>query len=158
MYGLGGRPEYSALAHFGDWIWARLVDPVLLFVLGRDDMTSLVRIRAAIQNILLIAVVLLLVAAFFRSGRMINASGLLFDIAGAARIFVLEEINHTVADDQADEHGNYRSGTMRECIMPEGTRERSINDNYISFFYYKKRGVSFLFFGFLLQMIADIVS
>ena len=158
MYGFGGRPEYSALAHFGDWVWARIVDPVLLAVLGRDDTTSLLRIRAAIQITVLFALVLLPVALFFWSGRLVNGSGLLFDIAGAARIFLLEEISHAIADDTPNEHGNYHSGTMREFIMPEGTGQRSINDNPTSFFYYKKRGVFFLFLGFALQMLSDFVG
>lgn len=41
--------------------------------------------------------------------------------------------------------------------MPEGVMERDINDRPISFFYYKKRGVLFLFLGFVLQMIGDLV-
>jgi hypothetical protein len=53
---------------------------------------------------------------------------------------------------------NYPSAAMRELIMPEGIAEEKINDSHISFFYYKKRGVLFLFFGFVLQMIADIVG
>ena len=41
--------------------------------------------------------------------------------------------------------------------MSEGINEDKINDNPISFFYYKKRGVLFLFFGFVLQMIGDFL-
>jgi hypothetical protein len=158
MYGLGGRPEYSALARFGDWVWARIIDPILLVVLGKDETTSLMRVRAAIQVTVLAASVLLVVALFFRSGRTINASGLLFDIAGAARIFLLEEIDHALSEYQPNPYGNYPSPAMREFIMPEGTAQRSINDNRVSFFYYKKRGVLFLFFGFVLQMISDFVG
>ena len=158
MYGLGGRPEYSALAHFGDWVWARLIDPVLLAVLGRDETTSLVRIRAAIQITLLVASVLLPTALLLRSSRMINASGLLFDIAGAVRLFMLEEIKDAISGYQPNQYVNYPSVAMREFIMPEGTAQRSINDNQTSFFYYKKRGVLFLFVGFVLQMISDFVG
>jgi hypothetical protein len=135
MYGLGGRPEYSTLAQFGDWVWARIVDPILLAILSNDNTISLRRIRAAVQITVLVASVLLPIAIFFGSGRLINASGLLFDIAGAARIFLLEEISHSIGDAQLNEHDDYRSATMREFIMPEGTRERSINDNPTSFFY-----------------------
>jgi len=39
--------------------------------------------------------------------------------------------------------------------MPEGIYIPDINDRPISFFYYKKRGVLFLFFGFVLQMLGD---
>jgi hypothetical protein len=37
MYGLGGRPEYSALAKLGDKVWAKVIDPLLLVVLGKDE-------------------------------------------------------------------------------------------------------------------------
>lgn len=49
MYGLVGRPEYSVLAKWGDKTWAYAIDPVLRFVIGQDDITSLIRIRAGIQ-------------------------------------------------------------------------------------------------------------
>jgi len=44
---------------------------------------------------------------------------------------------------------------MRELIMPEGVSVMEINNRSISFFYYKQRGVLFLFVGFVLQMIGD---
>ena len=53
MYGLGGRPEYSELARWGDKAWANAIDPVLRFAIGQDEATSLLRIRAGIQITLL---------------------------------------------------------------------------------------------------------
>ncbi len=140
MYGFGGRPEYSDLAKWGDKAWANIIDPALRFLLGEDETTSLLRIRAGIQITLLV-----------------TASGLLFDIAGAARIFLVEEIDHALSGYKPNEYDNYPSVAMREFIMPEGINEDKINDNPISFFYYKKRGVLFLFFGFVLQMIGDFL-
>jgi len=157
MYGFGGRPEYSDLAKWGDKAWANIIDPALRFLLGEDETTSLLRIRAGIQITLLVAVALLSVSVFWNSAHVITASGLLFDIAGAARIFLVEEIDHALSGYKPNEYDNYPSVAMREFIMPEGINEDKINDNPISFFYYKKRGVLFLFFGFVLQMIGDFL-
>lgn len=88
---------------------------------------------------------------------MLTASGLLFDIAGALRLFLLEEIDHSLSGFTSNEHGNYPSVATRELIMPEGVSVSDINDRPISFFYYKKRGVLFLFLGFVLQMIGDFL-
>jgi hypothetical protein len=151
----GYRWEYGFLARWGDWCWAKIVDPVLRFTIGQDDITSLRRLRAAIQLTVLAATLLLPLALFFNRAHVLTASGLLFDIAGALRLFLLEEIDHQIADIKPNEHGNYPSPVMRELIMPEGVYIREINDRAISFFYYKKRGVLFLFLGFVLQMLGD---
>jgi hypothetical protein len=87
------RWEYGLLARFGDKCWAKTMDPVLRFVVGQDDITSLQRIRAAIQLTLLVAVTLLPIALFYNTAHVLTASGLLFDIAGALRLFLLEEID-----------------------------------------------------------------
>jgi hypothetical protein len=157
MFGPGGRPEFSSLARWGDWLWARVIDPILRTIIGDDDTTALQRIRAGIQLTVLAAVVLLPISLFWNTAHVLTASGLLFDIAGAARVFLLEEIDNALAGHEVKDE-NYPSAAMRELIMPEGIAEEKINDSHISFFYYKKRGVLFLFFGFVLQMIADIVG
>ena len=92
MFGPHFRWEYGLLARWGDKFWAKAVDPVLRFVVGQDDISSLQRIRAAIQLTLLAAVALLPIAPFYNTAHMLTASGLLFDIAGALRLFLLEEI------------------------------------------------------------------
>jgi hypothetical protein len=158
MYGLGGRPEYSELAKWGDKFWANIIDPVLRFVLGQDETTSLLRIRAGIQVTVLVAVALIPISFFWHPAHMLTASGLLFDIAGVMRIFLLEEIEEALKGYKPNEDDNYPSVAMREFIMPEGIAENKINDNPISFFYYKKRGVIYLFVGFVLQMIGDIIG
>lgn len=150
------RWEYGLLARWGDKCWARVVDPVLRVIVGQDEITSLQRVRAAIQITVLIAVALLPLAPFYKTAHILTASGLLFDIAGALRLFLLDEIDHQIAGFKPNEHGNYPSAAMRELIMPEGVSEREVNDRTISFFYYKKRGVLFLFFGFVLQMLGDL--
>jgi hypothetical protein len=156
MFGPHFRWEYGLLALWGDKCWAKVVDPLLRVVVGQDDITSLQRIRASIQLTLLVAVALLPIAPFYNTAHMLTASGLLFDIAGALRLFLLEEIDYQIAGFTPNEHGNYPSVAMRELIMPEGVSVREINDRHISFFYYKKRGVLFLFFGFVLQMLGDL--
>jgi hypothetical protein len=59
----GFRWEYGRLAHAGDRLWARIVDPVLRFSVGGDDLTSFQRIRSAIQLTVLAALILLLLRA-----------------------------------------------------------------------------------------------
>jgi hypothetical protein len=86
-----------------------------------------------------------------------TASGLLFDIAGTIRLFLLERITHELAGFTPNQFGNYPAVASRELITPEGTSISSINDRKMSFFYYKQRGVVFLFIGFVLQMIGDWV-
>jgi hypothetical protein len=157
MYGLGERPEYSWLANWGDKFWAYVIDPFLRFVLGEDETVSLLRIRAAIQFTLLVAVVLIPVSLFWNTAHMLTASGLLFDIAGVLRIFLLEQTADALKGYKPNEYDNYPSVAMREFIMPEGINEAKVNDSPISFFYYKKRGVLYLFFGFVLQMIGDLL-
>jgi hypothetical protein len=150
------RREYGPLARWGDKSWAKVVDPVLRHIVGQDEITSLQRVRAAIQITVLIAVAVLPFALFYKTAHILTASGLLFDIAGALRLFLLDEIDNHVAGFTPNEHGNYPSVAMRELIMPEGVSDREINDRPISFFYYKKRGVLFLFVGFVLQMLGDL--
>jgi hypothetical protein len=75
----------------GDFIWFRLIDPLLRFV-ANDELTFLRRARGFIQILLLIAILLLPISAFYSTAHMVLASGLLFDIAGILRLFLFEEI------------------------------------------------------------------
>jgi hypothetical protein len=52
---------------------------------------------------------------------------------------------------------NLPSVAMRELVMPEAGPYDADAD-HISIFYYKKRGILFLFIGFVLQMIGDLVG
>lgn len=149
------RWEYGRLALIGDWIWAKTADPVLRFIVGGDDLTSFQHIRAAIQLTLLIALILLPISFFYSRAHMLTASGLLFDIAGTMRLFLLERITHEISQFTPNQYGNYPSVVMRELIMPEGVSVREVNDRPMSFFYYKQRGIVFLFLGFALQMLGD---
>jgi hypothetical protein len=53
-------------------------------------------VRGIIQIIILVAVLLLPISLFYSPGHMLTASGLLFDIAGVLRLFLLEEIKGCV--------------------------------------------------------------
>jgi hypothetical protein len=64
----GYRWEYGFLARWGDWCWAKIVDPVLRSSIGQDDITSLRRIRAAIQ-------LTVLAATWSADGQMRDAEG-----------------------------------------------------------------------------------
>jgi hypothetical protein len=47
---------------------------------------------------------------------------------------------------------------MCELVMPEDPGPHAVETPDIARFYYKKRGVLFLFVGFVLQMIGDAVG
>jgi hypothetical protein len=148
---------YSPLAKWGNWIWAKLVDPPLC-VLAGDLSSVLRRLRGLVQVIVLVAILLIPVSLFYKTGHVLTASGLLFDIAGVLRLFLLEEV------DDALEHyrdkGRIPSWAMRELIMPEAAGPYDYGEDapHIKRFYYKKRGVLFLFVGFVLQMLGDILG
>ena len=59
---------------------------------------------------------------------------------------------------EENEFGNVPSVAMRELIMPEASGPYDTTSDLVSQFYYKKRGVLFLFIGFVLQMISDLVG
>jgi hypothetical protein len=149
------RWEYSPLAQAGDWLWTKLVDPMLRFGAGGNDLKTFQRVRAAIQLTVFAALVLLPLSFLYKPAHMLTACGLLFDIAGVMRIFLLERIDHELSSFTPKQDGTYPSVAMRELLMPEAVRMMEINDRDISFFYYKQRGVVFLFVGFVLQMIGD---
>ena len=47
---------------------------------------------------------------------------------------------------------------MRELIMLEESGPYNNEENpHVSHFYYRKRGILFLFLGFVLQMIGDLI-
>jgi hypothetical protein len=48
--------------------------------------------RCVIQIILVVAIALFSVSIIFHPGHLLVASGLLFDIAGVLRVFLLEEL------------------------------------------------------------------
>jgi hypothetical protein len=152
----GYRWEYSPLARIGDWLWQRAIDPFLCWM-ARDRYILLRRGRGLIQLIILCAIVMIPVSFFYSPSHMLTASGLLFDIAGVLRLFVLEEIEHALGYYAENRKGNIPSPAMRELIMPEALPD-GMQSESTSAFFYKKRGVLFLFVGFVLQMIGDLVG
>ena len=147
------RWEYSRLARWGDFVWFRLIDPPLRFV-ANDELTFLRRARGFIQILLTIAILLLPISAFYNTAHMVLASGLLFDMAGILRLFLFEEIRAALNGYRDRE--SLPSVAMRELAMPEDTWY-SDNASEIGMFYYRKRGVLYLFVGFLLQLLSDFL-
>ncbi|HZR76762.1 hypothetical protein [Bradyrhizobium sp.] len=151
--------EYSPLAKAGNWFWTKAVDPILCRIAG-DGYSALRTIRGIIQIIILVAILLLPISVFYKPSHMLTASGLLFDIAGVLRLFLLEEINSSLEHFRETRPDNLPSVAMRELIMPEAAgpyQEDTSDDAFIHRFYYAKRAVFFLFLGFVLQMIGDLV-
>lgn len=152
------RPENSALARLGDACWFRVINPVLLVLMGRDVITAMVRLRLSIQIILVVAVALTPFAFWLHSGPALNAAGLLFDIAGVVRLFMLEQIREAVASYADVYKDRLPSVATREFISPEiPSHGHQIDEKTMDHFYYEKRGVLFLFIGFALQMMSDII-
>ena len=148
------RWEYSPLARTGNALWERAIDP-LLRLFADDELTFLRRLRGVIQVVILAAVILLL-AAFKHPTHLVTASGLLFDIAGALRLFLLDEL--TEALEPFKERESLPSVAMRELIMPEASGPYTAESPHMSLYFYNKRGVLLLFLGFTLQMIGDFVG
>jgi hypothetical protein len=150
--------EYSPLAKVGNWIWVNLIDPVLRTVIADDGYSALRTVRGIIQITVLVAVVLLPISIFYKPGHMLTASGLLFDIAGVLRLFLLEEINNSLEHFREARPDNLPSVAMRELIMPEASGPYDIEKPFAQRFFYQKRAVFFLFIGFVLQMIGDLIG
>jgi hypothetical protein len=157
MAPLDYRWEYSPLAKMGNWFWTHVVNP-LLELFADDELKFFRKIRGVIQIILLVATLLILVSPFLNPGHAFTASGLLFDIAGALRLFLFDELRDALAGFTPNEYGNVPSVAMRELIMPEASGPYTAEHPFIRRFYYKKRGVLFLFVGFVFQMIGDLLG
>ena len=111
---LGGyRWEYSGLARLGNSFWKMAIDP-LLRTFADGDLTFLRRLRGVIQIILLVAILLIPVSFVYSAGHVLTASGLLFDIAGALRLFLLEELVAALEGFKENKQGNLPSVAMRE--------------------------------------------
>jgi hypothetical protein len=149
------RWEYSPLARAGNIFWARVIDR-LLRLFARDELMLFLRVRGVIQICITIALLLIPIGIFFHPAKLFTAAGYLFDIAGVLRVFLLEEV--TDAIEPFKEREPVPSVAMRELIMPEASGPYTAESPYISLFLYKKRGVLFLFLGFALQMLGDIIG
>jgi hypothetical protein len=151
------RWEYSPLAQLGNWFWANVISPSLeLF--ANDELKFYRKLRGVIQVVLLVAMALIPISPFINPGHAFTASGLLFDIAGALRLFLFDDLREALAGFKENEYGNVPSVAMRELIMPEASGPYTSEHPYIKLFYYKRRGVLFLFVGFLFQMIGDLLG
>jgi hypothetical protein len=153
---LGYRWEYSPLARLGNLLWARAIDP-LLQLFADDTMVALRRIRGLIQIIVVAAILLLPAAFFIHPAHLVTASGLLFDIAGVLRLFLHDELNDAL--EEFREREKLSSIAMREFVMPEASGPfDDTAASPLSRFYYHRRGVFFLFLGFALQMAGDLLG
>jgi hypothetical protein len=148
--------EYSPLVRLGNSVWKRFIDPALRKFAG-DEIVFMRRARGVIQIMLLAATILIPAAIFYSTAHLLTASGLLFDIAGALRLFLFDEIHASLSGFKENEYGNVPSVAMRELIMPEAQGPYDADAPYISQYYFKKRGVLFLILGFLLQLIGSVV-
>jgi hypothetical protein len=152
---LGYRWEFSPLAKGGNWLWFRAIDPTLRRLIADNELDAFRQLRGIIQITVVVAILLVPAALIWRSGHLFTASGLLFDIAGVLRLFLLEELAEAFGGFKDRKH--LPSVAMRELVMPEDPGSLVDEAPYITRFYYKKRGVLFLFVGFVLQMIGDFV-
>jgi hypothetical protein len=75
--------------------------------------------------------------------------------AGVLRLFLLDELTAALEPFGRE---SLPSVAMRELIKPEAPGPCTTESHHVSIFYYDKRGVLFLFIGFLLQMIGNFVG
>jgi hypothetical protein len=156
MFG-GYEWEYSPLAKIGNWFWTKAIDPVLCWI-ADDAYVAFRTVRGVIQLVILFAVIMLVLSPFYKPSHMLTGSGLLFDIAGVLRIFLLEEIDTALEYFRENRPDNLPSVAMRELIMPEASGPYDADSPFMKRFYYGRRAVFFLFIGFVLQMIGDLVG
>jgi hypothetical protein len=139
-------------------VWNVGVSPVLR-IFADDDLTLLRRLRILIRLVIVVAFAVLLAAPFFGPGKYVDIAGILFAIAGAARLFLAEEIEKRLApfnDKNAYPNGP-PSVAMQELIMPEAG-PYSAEAPGLSRYYYSKRGIILLLFGFTLQLVSAIIG
>src|SRR5260370_12451566 len=132
--------ENSLLARVGDWIWDKAIDPILRFI-ADDELSAFRTVRGFIQIIILVAVLLLPISLFYSPGHTLTTSGLLFDIAGVLRLFLLEEISIALEHFRETRPDNLPSVAMRELIMPEASGPYEAGTSFIQRFYYERRAV-----------------
>ena len=72
------------------------------------------------------------------------------------RLFLFDELQDAL--EPFKERERLSSVAMRELVMPEGSGPYTAESPHVSMFYYRKRGVLFLFIGFALQMAGDILG
>jgi hypothetical protein len=148
------------LATFHEKIWIYFVGPVLgLF--APDEFSFARRARIVPRACVVVATVLLAVAYFTAQPlKLMNAAGILFDIAGAIRLFITEQIDEWLEPFKDEEQYPYGppSHAMRELIMPEVSpfHERTVPTMYHT--YYHKRGILYLLTGFGLQLVATLLA
>jgi hypothetical protein len=121
------------------------------------------KVRRGWIKVLVIAAIVLIVCAIVSraSGKLLNIAGLLFDIAGALRLFLFEQIGESLRP--FENRKKYPRGppsvAMRELIMPEaGPYPIDSRQSAVAEFWYRNRGVVFLVFGFILQVIATLIG
>ena len=152
------RPEYSVLAKAGETIWHWTCSPVLR-LFADDDLSLLLRLRLLIQLTLVTGIAFLIASIYF-GPKILNAAGLIFDVAGVLRLFLYEELRESLEpflDEKAYPQGP-PSVAMRELIMPENYGPYEPDLPGLSTFYFRKRGVLYLVLGFVFQLAATLLS
>ena len=138
----------------GDRFWHHAVLPVLR-LFANDGIEFFGRLRFAVNTVVVMAIGILIASPFTSTSRMVETSGLMFDIAGALRLFLLDQITAAVkpfADETKYPYGP-PSYAMREFVMPE-SGPYTMDSPYMYDFYYRNRGIIFLVIGFSLQATA----
>jgi hypothetical protein len=146
------------LASAGNRIWASACSPMLR-LFADDTLSLLVRLRLAIQ-LTIVAALVFLAVSFLLGPRYLNASGLIFDVAGVLRLFLYEEVRENLEpfhDEEAYPHGP-PSVSMRELIMPEASGPYDAHSPGLSAFYFRKRGVIYLVLGFVFQFASTLLG
>lgn len=152
-------PDRERPHGIGEHVWHYGINPLLL-LFADNDLAIYRRLRTLVAALIALAGFLLLMSPFFHPAKFINAAGITMDIAGAVRLFLIDRIHEATKPfwNKDDYPLGPPSFAMSELIMPEATLYSDERADYASRFYYVNRGVIFLAFGFILQLIADLIS
>lgn len=138
---------------YGVGWWLRLV--------AHDELQLLRRARAATTIAVFAALLALFYAPFSATPlKLVNIAGIAFDIAGALRLFIAEDVASYLEPFRDEEKYPYGppSVAMRELIMPEASPYADDEVPHINHALFHKRGVLYLLIGFSLQLLAALLG
>lgn len=135
----------------------------LLPSLAPDRIRLIVLFRHLIKVTILVATVLIVISVIFSSAKVLTVSGMLFDLAGLARIFIDEEWEEI--PESFSNINKYPGGPpsyiTRELFVdhnPDVLGEVDEDRRLIAYHLYWRRGLAFIILGMALQVIGTIFS
>ncbi|MGV1917090.1 hypothetical protein [Rhizobium sp. 22-785-1] len=119
--------------------------------------------RIIVRVSALIAVLVLVVAVLTLNAKLLVVSGMLFDLAGIARIFIDEEWSDLLSaytDENAYPYGppSYVTRELFKDEDPDALGEIPEHHEPMARHFYWRRGLAMVLVGFLLQLIGTVLG